>query len=65
MRYGAIELMQGVCSFPIIIDNFWKIICVGHFECIITVAHNTLIFISRIAFFSGLNMNYAINTTIK
>ena len=36
-----IELMQGACHFPIIIDYFRIIISVGHFECIITVTHNT------------------------
>ena len=33
------EVMQG--ATPIIIDNLRKFICVSHFECMITVAHNT------------------------
>ena len=34
-----IELIQGACHFPIIIDNSWIIISVGHFECITTDTH--------------------------
>ena len=34
-----------------------KIICVGHFECMITVTHNT--FYNSQLFFSALNMNFA------
>ena len=37
----SIEVIQEACPFPIIIDNLLEIICVGHFECMITVTHNT------------------------
>ena len=39
--YKNIEVMQEACPFPIIIDNLPEIICVGHFEWMITVTHNT------------------------
>ena len=35
-HWKGIEVMQEPYPFPIIIDNFLKIICVGHFECMIT-----------------------------
>ena len=37
----AIEVMQEACPFPITIDALPEVICVGHFECMITVTHNT------------------------
>ena len=33
--FVAINFMHGACPFPIIIDYFRKIICVGHFEYMI------------------------------
>ena len=36
----CIELMQESCPFLIIIDNFKKIIYVGHSECMITATYN-------------------------
>ena len=41
--------MREACPFPIIIDNFLKIIYVGHFECIRMIYNSQL-------FFSALNM---------
>ena len=37
-----IEVMQEACPFPIMINNLPEIICASHFECVITVTHNTL-----------------------